>query len=306
MGAGSRFARAAAIVQAMVWLSGCGTETGIPSHGGGKRFAIEQELVTASARAALEPIDLSPLSGRTVRVVFSSIGDEGSGNLSGGRLSIDRVLGGSYSVNPTSRTAVADGIARTTVAGAGFQAAAGLLTDGPTGYRSEAFINPRDVDYLSALVTTRLILAGAQVKVNPAAAVDILVLVLTDVYGTIRDRTDYLVYNQERLRARTALEIVAVQASDGLVVLPPRRGAAEAVWEENYVVWTGPVSTNRSVHQLDELIIPSLPMTAAGARRGGLDLAPAAKKPAETPQDEGRPNLLPKPDTKPRTNPPYR
>jgi hypothetical protein len=292
MGAGSRFASAAAILQTVVWLSGCGTETGIPSHGGGKRFAIEQELVTASARAALESIDFRPLSGRTVRVVFSSIGDEGSGNLSGGRLSIDRVLGGSYTANPTSRTV--------------FQAATGLLTDGPSGYRSEAFINPRDVDYLSALVTTRLILAGAQVKVNPAAAVDILVLVLTDVYGTIRDRTDYLVYNQERLRARTALEIVAVQASDGLVVLPPRRGAAEAVWEENYVVWTGPVSTNRSVHQLDELIIPPLPATAAGVSRGGLDLAPAAEKPVDTPRDEARPNPLPKPDTKPRTNPPYR
>lgn len=29
-------------------LTACGTLTGIPSHGGGKRFAIEQELVSAS------------------------------------------------------------------------------------------------------------------------------------------------------------------------------------------------------------------------------------------------------------------
>lgn len=28
-------------------LSACGTLTGIPSHGGGKRFAVEQELVAA-------------------------------------------------------------------------------------------------------------------------------------------------------------------------------------------------------------------------------------------------------------------
>ena len=33
-------------------LTGCGTLTGIPSHGGGKRFAVEQELVAASSRAA--------------------------------------------------------------------------------------------------------------------------------------------------------------------------------------------------------------------------------------------------------------
>lgn len=37
-----------------VILTACGTLTGIPSHGGGKRFAIEQELVTASARAAVK------------------------------------------------------------------------------------------------------------------------------------------------------------------------------------------------------------------------------------------------------------
>lgn len=35
-------------------LSACGTLTGIPSHGGGKRFAVEQELVAASARAAVK------------------------------------------------------------------------------------------------------------------------------------------------------------------------------------------------------------------------------------------------------------
>lgn len=39
-------------------LSACGTLTGIPSHGGGKRFAVEQELVAASARAAVKDMDL--------------------------------------------------------------------------------------------------------------------------------------------------------------------------------------------------------------------------------------------------------
>ena len=34
-------------------LSACGTVTGVPSHGGGKRFAVEQELISASARAAI-------------------------------------------------------------------------------------------------------------------------------------------------------------------------------------------------------------------------------------------------------------
>ena len=47
----------------ITFLTGCGTLTGIPSHGGGKRFAIEQELVAASARGSLKELDLSSLVG---------------------------------------------------------------------------------------------------------------------------------------------------------------------------------------------------------------------------------------------------
>ena len=71
-----------------LFLSGCGTLTGIPSHGGGKRFAIEQKLVSASIRNTLRSIDVSPLRGRKVALIFDLISDEGGGNLSGGRLSL--------------------------------------------------------------------------------------------------------------------------------------------------------------------------------------------------------------------------
>ena len=54
------------LVSLSLLLAACGTLTGIPSHGGGKRFAIEQELVAASARAAAKNMDLRPLQGRKV------------------------------------------------------------------------------------------------------------------------------------------------------------------------------------------------------------------------------------------------
>jgi hypothetical protein len=121
-------------------LSACGTVTGIPSHGGGKRFAIEQELISASARAALQAIDFRPLAGRSVRVVLSSIGDEGSGNLTGGRLTIDRLLRGDYSTGATLSQDLAGNLVRGP--GWSMQGGAGLLTDGPTTYRSEALSIP--------------------------------------------------------------------------------------------------------------------------------------------------------------------
>lgn len=79
-----------------VGLTACGTLTGIPSHGGGKRFAVEQELVAASARAAAKEMDLSALQGRKVALYISTMGDQGSGNISGGRYSIDALIRGEY------------------------------------------------------------------------------------------------------------------------------------------------------------------------------------------------------------------
>lgn len=282
----------------------------MPSHGGGKRFAVEQELIAASARTALKAMDFKPLAGRSVRVVFSSIGDEGSGNLTGGRMTVDRLLRGDYSTGVTLGSDLLGNIVRGP--GWSFQAVPSTMSDGPTFYRSEAFINPRDVEFLSSLVTRELVFAGAQVKSNPTAAVDILVLVIVDVFGTIRDRTDLLVVNQERLRARTSLEIAAVRQADGAVVMSPKMSAAEAVWEENYLFWIGPGETKRAVYPVNDLLMPPSKAEATAdlrpirADEGVAVRAPPVKEPAVPDQPVGLPNLLPKPDTKPRTNPPYR
>lgn len=72
----------------IIFSSGCSTLTGIPSHGGGKRFAIEQRLVSASIRSTLKDIDVSALKGKKVAIVFDLVSDEGGGNITGGRLNI--------------------------------------------------------------------------------------------------------------------------------------------------------------------------------------------------------------------------
>lgn len=66
-------------------LPGCAL-TGIPAHGGGKRYATEQRLVSASIRAALRDVDVTALKGKKVALVFDIIADEGGGNMSGGRI----------------------------------------------------------------------------------------------------------------------------------------------------------------------------------------------------------------------------
>jgi len=73
-------------------LASCATLTGIPGHGGGKRFSEEQRLVSSSIRLAVRHIDIASLRGKNAAIVFGLIADEGGGNIVGGRASITAVL----------------------------------------------------------------------------------------------------------------------------------------------------------------------------------------------------------------------
>ncbi len=93
-----------AIIATSQLVAGCGTLTGIPSHGGGKRFATEQRLVSASARAALKSIDVTRLNGRRTFVLYSVISDQGGGTMSGGRINLGTVLSTAAAINPVTST----------------------------------------------------------------------------------------------------------------------------------------------------------------------------------------------------------
>ena len=85
-------------------LTACGTITGLPSHGGGKRFAIEQELIASSARKAVKSMNLEALEGRKVGRVARRLFLVGSnlvrylraGNFTGGRYSITNLIREKY------------------------------------------------------------------------------------------------------------------------------------------------------------------------------------------------------------------
>lgn len=92
-----------------VALGACGTLTGIPGHGGGKRFTEEQRLVASSIRLAVKHIDVKKLKSKNVAIVFGLISDEGGGNIVGGRASITAVLTqGQVTVPSTSSSSSVD------------------------------------------------------------------------------------------------------------------------------------------------------------------------------------------------------
>lgn len=264
-----------------VLLTACGTLTGIPSHGGGKRFAVEQELVAASARAAVKNMDLSALQGRKVAIHVSTMGDQGSGTMSGGRYSVDALLRGEYLNNPTSQaqyeyptyTSTANTVSgalasvttsssilnapsfvRTKNSGTAGRRSMGLNINGIGDYRNETLTaNPRDSAFLDNLIQSVFFLRGIDV-VSPAYA-DADIFVSVDVFGTIRSRTELHLYNAETLAAQTKLEYFAVAREDKRLLIRPTVSAYEARYQENYVLWTGPLRTNKNISAVDGLMV---------------------------------------------------
>ena len=262
-------------------LSACGTLTGIPSHGGGKRFAVEQELVAASSRAAVKEMDLSALQGRKVALYVSTMGDQGSGTMSGGRYSVDALIRGEYLNNPTSTTSYdypqytttatttadtlssntqstsvlnAPSTSRTETSGASNRRAIGLATNGMGEYRNETLIsNPKDASYLTNLVQTVFFLRG--IDVVPPQLADTDVFVNVDVFGTIRSRTELHLYNAETLRAQTKLEYFAVDRRNKDLLIKPKVNAYEAKYQERYALWTGPYRVQKSIQATDGLMV---------------------------------------------------
>jgi hypothetical protein len=280
-------------------LSGCGALTGIPGHGGGKRFAIEQELVAASTRDAIKQIDLAALRGKKVNIFVNAIGDTGNGNLIGGRFSVISQLRGDYIQTPpvteksvyprytttttthstsssTSETSTADTLLpapetkTSQQEGGGGQIQAGVEYKGLGAYQTSEEISSDDLQYLSALLQAFLFLQ--EVYVVPPSEAEIDVYVTVDVFGTIRTRLEWFVANNEILRAKTSLEVLAVDHLSGHLVMPPQVAASEAEYNEQYILWAGPFIIRKFLKDADPLLSD---FTDLRTKKQNIDHGPA-------------------------------
>jgi len=290
----------------LVSLSGCGALTGIPGHGGGKRFAIEQELVATSTRATIKQIDLSTIKGKKVNLFINAIGDKGAGNLLGGRFSVVSQLRGNYIQSPlvtekysypryTSTTTSAsktDSSSKTDSAstitsssntsktyevsststllpspelkeiqekGGGKNLQLGVEYKGLGAYHNSEEISSDDLQYLSGLFQTYLFLQGVYVVPPSEAEVDVYIIV--DVFGTVRTRVDWFLANNEILKAKTVLEVMAVDHKSGELVMSPQAVGAETEYNEQYVLWAGPIIIKKLLRQTDPLMSTFIDLT---------------------------------------------
>ncbi len=276
---------------ALFLLSGCSALTGIPGHGGGKRFAVEQELVSAATRSAIKQLDLSAITGKKVNIYVNSISDSGSGNIVGGKFSLVSQLHGDYIQSPTTRekfvyprynsesvvTSRTNGrgltgsnyssstqttttntmlgspsLKKSQEKGGSITAQLGMEYKGIGAYRNSEEISSDDLQYLNGLLQTFLFLQGVQVVPPSEAEIDVYITV--DVFGTIYTRVDWLLANNEILRAKTSMEVFAVETASGKIVMSPQSVNAEAEYNEQYVLWAGPLSISKSVSPATPLL----------------------------------------------------
>lgn len=292
----------ALVVVGLLACAGCGRFRGIPGHGGGKRFFIEQELVAASARAAAKDINVSALKGRRCAVYITTMGDQGAGNIIGGKYSWDSLLRGSYDISPTQYTdnKLPTGIAfpqdsDVFTRGWGLSVGSGAEAVWPGILRSEAFINPLDVMFLNAVIREAFALKGL-VLVTPAEAnVDIYVTV--DAFGTCRDRFEMHVYNKEILKAKTSLSVTAFERMTRKVILRPTTTAFEGIYTEEFIFWCGPISESKIVRRSDRHLVDYRDIAGAVG-------SPGAMRPKTGRRDRTRPKTLTKPLGKPDPNRP--
>ncbi len=282
------------LVFLLLLLSSCGSLTGIPGHGGGKRFAVEQELVAAATRATIKKIDLTTIQGKKVNLYVSAIGDTGSGNLFGGRFSLVSQVRGDYiqsppvvenatfrrytattsnssssntqnnTSSPTTTRTSSSGVSstdsvlaipeqkHTQTKGSGSEIQVGLEYKGLGSYKNSEEITSDDLQYLSGLLQTYLFLKGVIVVPPSEAEVDVYVTV--DVFGTVRTRIEWFLANNEILRAKTALEIMAIDHQSGALIMKPQSASVEAEYNEQYILWAGPVKITKYLKESEPLL----------------------------------------------------
>lgn len=110
-------------------------------------------------------------------------------------------------------------------------------------YKNSEEITSDDLQYLSGLLQTYLFLEG--VYVVPPSEAEIDVYVTVDVFGTVCTRVEWLLANNEVLCAKTVLEVMAIDHLSGLLVMRPQSSSVEAEYNEQYILWAGPVKITK-------------------------------------------------------------
>lgn len=232
---------------------GCGVSRGLPSHGGGKRFFEEQRVVASAIRESLAEMNLAELRGKQVQIVVRGIAHDGSATITWPGL--DAVAARADVRNTefeNARRTISEGYYDDNTSdsiGGGLSASYRLQSR----YSPDPSRTSEDMNYLRAALEMKAIHSGVQVK---PGGVPIVLAVLVDVLGTDRSRHDMLFRVHDDLKAACELTYYAADLSDGSLLFPARRAAAESTYRESRLRGLDRLDTTRRTFKINPTPMP--------------------------------------------------
>ena len=100
---------------------------------------------------------------------------------------------------------------------------------------------------------TAFFLRGIDITPPEYAEVDFFISV--DVFGIIRSRSEFHLYNREELSSEIKLEYFAIDRKTKEVLIEPTNNSFSAKYKEHYALWTGPLSKTKNIEKADKLLI---------------------------------------------------
>lgn len=229
-------------------LQGCGSFTPMPSYGGGKRFAIEQQLVSAVAKRAISDLPVEDLRGLKGYVNITVIFDEGGGFVNGGRLSASEMLGASTNsarsylggdiINNSSRNKSAELTVNASKA--------------QTNYAKDLSFNSSDARHFTNLASSFLLRNNILKDPNPETdgVADFIMEITVDTLGTIWRRTDWGLVNSDSLTAVISYEYMIIPLKDEFKNISKVGSISyQGKYQDNYVFWMGPTKSETIIRK---------------------------------------------------------
>ncbi len=233
------------IIFSSVLIAGCGTYTPIPNLGGGKRFAVEQLLISSTIRNVISDIPLDDLKDKKIFLEVAVIQDEGGGYINGGRPTLSNQLDlRRQNAKSTSSNEVVN-----------------LSQNGiNTGYQSQDrnyvkdfTFNSSDSKHVSNVLTSYLMRNNIMINPNPDSEgeSEFILEIIVDVLGTWVSKTDWFIKNSENIKAIVSAEYVITPLNNKSISRKSGRITYEGEYFENYVGWIGPYEKDIIIKKSD-------------------------------------------------------
>jgi len=219
----------------------CYSFTGIPAHGGGKRFYEEQKLLASSVQNACEQLNTKALKNKKVHLSIVSLETSGGGQVTypnNGNIELE------YGFN--TRLQNSENFSDSNRSTDLVVEPSGDIELNPTPqYRSFFNRTNEDVNYLVKAIEMKMEIDGIQLQSRESA--DVVLNILVNALGTKSSTLSTPVKVNESLEASCDLTYYATDLQTSTVIVGKKRASSIARYDVDRIRFTSKLKENYSL-----------------------------------------------------------